>query len=58
MKSVLLQRLRQGCFPFTDYVVPGLPTTYFIDDKGLIYDVQTGALDYNRLVDITSICFK
>lgn len=42
----------------SDYVVPGLPTTYFIDDKGLIYDVRTGALDYNRLVDITSICFQ
>ncbi|HHY13959.1 MAG TPA: TlpA family protein disulfide reductase [Thermoanaerobacterales bacterium] len=34
------------------YSVRGLPTTYFIDDKGFIYDAHIGPLNYNQLVDI------
>lgn len=40
------------------YVVPGLPTTYFIDEEGVIVDIKLGAVTYNDLVDMIKVFEK
>jgi len=40
------------------YVIPGLPTTYFIDEEGVIVDIKLGSVTYNDLIDMIEVFGK